>query len=258
VKALRKIYRVEFHGEEFYALGDGDRVRRVEGSIFNGCAATGPEIAMDEVRLLCPARPSKIIGVGFNYRDPGSSGERPIPKEPLLFLKPPTTLLEPHGVIRWPALSQRVEFEGELAVVIGREAKDVPQDRALDYVLGVTCMNDVTARDLQAIDAQLTRPKGFDTFGPAGPCIACGLDPNRLSIRTLVNGEVRQSSTTAHLIFDVKTLIAYISRVMTLVPGDVITTGTPPGSGPLRPGDRIRVEIEGVGTLENTIEACIC
>jgi 2-keto-4-pentenoate hydratase/2-oxohepta-3-ene-1,7-dioic acid hydratase in catechol pathway len=255
VTALRKIYRVEFDGEAFCALGEGDRVRRIPGSIFDGCAVNGPEIAMDEVRLLCPVRPSKIIGVGFNYRDPGNPTERPIPKEPLLFLKPPTTLLEPHGVIRWPALSQRVEFEGELAVVIGREAKDVPADRALDYVLGVTCMNDVTARDLQAIDAQLTRPKGFDTFGPMGPCIACGLDPDRLGIRTLVNGEVRQSSTTAHLIFDVKTLIAYISRVMTLVPGDVITTGTPPGSGPLRPGDRIRVEIEDVGALENTIEA---
>jgi 2-keto-4-pentenoate hydratase/2-oxohepta-3-ene-1,7-dioic acid hydratase in catechol pathway len=254
VTALRKIYRVEFQGETFYALGDGGRLRRVAASIFDGCAVTGPEMAMEEVRLLCPVRPSKIIGVGFNYRDPGNPGERPVPKEPLLFLKPPTTLLDPRGVIRWPTLSQRVEFEGELAVVIGREAKDVPADRALDYVLGVTCMNDVTARDLQAVDAQLTRPKGFDTFGPAGPCIACGLDPDRLGIRTLVNGEVRQSSTTTHLIFDVKTLIAYISRVMTLVPGDVITTGTPPGSGPLRQGDRVRVEIEGVGALENTIE----
>jgi 2-keto-4-pentenoate hydratase/2-oxohepta-3-ene-1,7-dioic acid hydratase in catechol pathway len=199
--------------------------------------------------------PSKIIGIGQNYRAHALEMGKGIPEEPLMFLKPRTALLTTGGVIERPMGYERVDYEGELGVVIGTRAHRVPKDRALAVVLGFCCVNDVTVRDLQKRDGQWTRAKGFDTFCPIGPRIVAGLDPSRLAIQTRVNGELRQNSTTADLIFDVPTLIAFTSEHMTLEVGDVISTGTPSGVGNLAPGDRVEVEIEGIGVLANTVIA---
>ena len=198
-------------------------------------------------------RPSKIVCVGTNYRAHAQEMGKPLPEEPLLFLKPPSALVGPGAPIVRPRGYQRVDFEGELAVVIGRTARRVSHAGALDHVAGYTCLNDVTVRDLQKRDVQFTRAKGFDSFCPVGPRVAAGLDPSRLRLETRVNGQVRQSSTTADLIFDVPTLIAFISAVMTLEEGDLISTGTPSGVGNLEPGDVVAVEIEGIGVLENPV-----
>jgi 2-keto-4-pentenoate hydratase/2-oxohepta-3-ene-1,7-dioic acid hydratase in catechol pathway len=178
---------------------------------------------------------------------------KPLPEEPLLFLKPPSAVIASGQPIVRPRGVQQVDYEGELAVVIGKRARRVPIDKALDYVQGYTCLNDVTVRDLQVKDVQYTRAKGFDTFCPMGPRVVAGLDPSRLAITSRLNGQTRQRSTTADLIFDVPTLIAFVSRVMTLEEGDVITTGTPPGVGPLHAGDEIEIEIEGIGVLKNPV-----
>lgn len=198
-------------------------------------------------------RPSKIVAVGQNYRAHAAEMGKPLPDEPLIFMKPPSALIAPGEAIERPSGYERVDFEGELAVVIGRRASRVSRDAALEYVGGYTCLNDVTVRDLQKKDGQWTRAKGFDTFCPVGPRVVPGLDPSRLAIETRVNGAVRQQSNTADLIFDVPTLIAFISRVMTLEEGDLISTGTPSGVGNLVPGDVVEVEIEGIGVLKNPV-----
>lgn len=209
---------------------------------------------LSEVRLLAPCRPSKIIGVGRNYRDHALELGHDVPSEPLIFLKPPSAVIGPHEAIRLPALSERVDYEGELVVVIGRRAHHIGEDEsALDYVLGYTCGNDVTARDLQRRDVQFTRAKGFDTFAPLGPVIVTDLDPHDVTIETRVNGQVRQRARTSQLVFSIETLLRYISQVMTLLPGDVIYTGTPAGVGPLNPGDIVDVDIEGIGVLRNPV-----
>jgi 2-keto-4-pentenoate hydratase/2-oxohepta-3-ene-1,7-dioic acid hydratase in catechol pathway len=202
-----------------------------------------------------PVRPSKIVCVGTNYRAHAQEMGKPLPDEPLLFMKPPSALVGPGEPIVRPRGYQRVDFEGELAVVIGRTARRVAREAALAHVAGYTCLNDVTVRDLQKKDVQFTRAKGFDSFCPVGPRVAAGLDPSRLRIETRVNGQVRQSSTTADLIFDVPTLIAFVSGVMTLEEGDLISTGTPSGVGNLEPGDVVAIEIEGIGVLENPVVA---
>jgi 2-keto-4-pentenoate hydratase/2-oxohepta-3-ene-1,7-dioic acid hydratase in catechol pathway len=203
--------------------------------------------------LLPPVVPTKIVCVGRNYADHAKELGNEAPAEPLLFFKPPSAVLAPEGTIVRPSLSQRVDFEGELAIVIGREAKDVKADRWRDYVRGFACANDVTARDLQKKDVQFTRGKGFDTFLPIGPCIEDELDPSNLRISTRVNGETRQDGRTSDMIFTCGFLLEYITAVMTLVPGDVILTGTPAGVGPLQAGDVVEVEIEGIGVLRNAV-----
>jgi len=202
-----------------------------------------------------PVSPTKIIGVGLNYRAHALEMGKPLPEEPLLFLKPPSALIPPGAAIVRPPGYARVDYEGELAIVIGKRARRVARERALDFVRGFTCLNDVTVRDLQKKDVQYTRAKGFDTFCPVGPRVAEGLDPAKLAIETRLNGEVRQRSTTADLIFDVPTLVWFISHVMTLEEGDLISTGTPPGVGNLTPGDRVEIEIEGIGILDNPVIA---
>jgi 2-keto-4-pentenoate hydratase/2-oxohepta-3-ene-1,7-dioic acid hydratase in catechol pathway len=199
--------------------------------------------------------PTKIIGVGLNYRAHAAEMGKPLPDEPLLFMKPPSAMIPPGAPIRRPPGYARVDYEGELAVVIGRRARRVVRARALDHVAGYTCLNDVTVRDLQRKDVQYTRAKGFDSFCPVGPRVVAGLDPGNLRIETRLNGEIRQRSTTADLIFDVPALIQFISHVMTLEEGDLISTGTPPGVGNLVPGDRVEIEIEGVGVLANPVLA---
>jgi 2-keto-4-pentenoate hydratase/2-oxohepta-3-ene-1,7-dioic acid hydratase in catechol pathway len=200
-----------------------------------------------------PVTPTKIVGVGLNYRAHALEMGKPLPAEPLLFLKPPSALIGPDEPIVRPRGYERVDFEGELAVVIGRRARRVSREQALEHVAGYTCLNDVTVRDLQKKDIQYTRAKGFDSFCPVGPRVAAGLDPERLHIETRVNGVTRQSSSTSDLIFDVPALVAFVSAVMTLEEGDLISTGTPPGVGNLQPGDVVEIEIEGIGILRNPV-----
>jgi len=207
--------------------------------------------AVEEIDLV----PSKIIGIGQNYRAHAAEMGKGIPEEPLMFLKPSSALLSSGGAIERPGGYERVDYEGELGVVIGKRAQRVQRDQALDYVMGFTCVNDVSVRDLQKKDVQFTRAKGFDTFCPIGPRIVAGLNPLSLKITTRLNGTVRQDSSTADMIFDVPTLIAFCSYHMTLEVGDVISTGTPAGVGNMTPGDRVEIEIEGIGILANTVVA---
>ena len=207
----------------------------------------------DGATLLTPVVPSKIICVGRNYAEHVKELGNEAPSEPVLFFKPPSALLAPGGTIVRPAASQRVDFEGELAIVVGREAKDVKAARWRDYVRGFTCANDVTARDLQKKDVQFTRGKSFDTFCPVGPVIETDLDPSDLGIITRVNGEIRQDGRTSQMIFALSMLFEYITAIMTLVPGDVILTGTPSGVGPLQSGDVVEVEIQAIGVLSNAV-----
>ncbi|HPH65777.1 MAG TPA: fumarylacetoacetate hydrolase family protein [Kofleriaceae bacterium] len=199
--------------------------------------------------------PSKIIGIGQNYRAHAAEMGKGLPEEPLIFMKPPSALVAHEGEIARPAGYERVDYEGELGVVIGTTATRVRRSDALQHVLGFTCINDVTVRDLQKKDGQWIRAKGFDGFCPVGPRVVAGLDPSNLRITTRVNGVVRQDSTTADLIFDVPTLISFVSHHMTLLPGDIISTGTPAGVGNLTPGDVVEVEIEHIGVLRNHVIA---
>lgn len=219
----------------------------------DGTVHEGPLPAGEDVRILPPAAPTKIVAVGRNYAEHAKELGNVAPAEPILFLKPPSALLAHGGTIVRPPVSERVDHEGELAIVIGRRARNVAAAAWRDYVAGFTCANDVTARDLQKKDVQFTRGKGFDTFCPLGPCLETDLDPSKLRLVTRVNGEVRQDGTTADMIFDCAFLIEFISSIMTLEPGDVILTGTPSGVGPLQGGDVVEVEIEGIGTLRNPV-----
>jgi len=245
--SVRRLIRYHFNGEEGRAaLLDSGALEHLGGAVAE---------RLSQVELLAPVVPSKIVGIGLNYRAHAAEMKKPLPDEPLMFLKPSTALLDPGKPIVRPEGYQRVDYEGELAVVFGRPARNVAPAQAMDYLAGFCCCNDVTVRDLQIKDVQYTRAKGFDSFAPLGPCLAVGLDPSNLRIRTRVNGELRQDSTTADLIFSVPELVAAVTRVMTMLPGDVITTGTPPGVGQAEPGATIAVEVEGIGVLENPVVA---
>jgi 2-keto-4-pentenoate hydratase/2-oxohepta-3-ene-1,7-dioic acid hydratase in catechol pathway len=215
----------------------------------------GPAHALADVRLLPPSSPTKIVCVGRNYREHAAELGNEVPAEPLIFLKPPSSLIAHGDDIIYPPLSKRVDHEGELAVVIGRQARRVRRDAANDYILGYTCLNDVTARDLQKTDNQWTRAKGFDTFCPVGPWLVPRSEVvfEDIVVRTLVDGEKRQEAPVRDMVFSIGVLIEYITAVMTLEPGDLIATGTPSGVGPLQPGSVVRVEVDGVGTLENRV-----
>ncbi len=238
-----------------FAFGaiDGDEIAVIDGHPFGAVSLTGQRLPLAGVRLLPPILPSKVVAIGKNYADHAREMGGEPPAEPVLFLKPSTAVIGPGAPIVYPRLSGQVDFEGELAVVIGRLCRDVPVGRANDVVLGYTCANDVTARDLQRSDGQWSRAKGFDTFCPLGPWIDTDVDPSDLAIGTAVNGETRQSARTSLLLHDVGELIAFVSAVMTLLPGDVILTGTPAGVGPVVAGDEISVTIEGIGTLTNPV-----
>jgi 2-keto-4-pentenoate hydratase/2-oxohepta-3-ene-1,7-dioic acid hydratase in catechol pathway len=276
-----RIARFAFGGEVRYGVVDGGAVDSgvVPGGVVDGGAAggesaelevaelaghpfgaadairyTGARYPLADVRLLAPVLPSKIVAIGKNYAAHAREMGGEPPAEPVIFLKPSTAVAGPvDPIIRPVALSKRVDYEGELAVVIGRVCRDVPADQAGAYVFGYTCANDVTARDLQATDGQWARAKGFDTFCPLGPWIETQLDPSDLEIRTTVNGEVKQESRTSLLLHAVPALVSYAAAVMTLLPGDVLLTGTPEGVGPLDHGDQVSVTIEGIGTLTNRV-----
>lgn len=246
-------------GEPRYGVvegaADGESVAVVAGDpLYRPVQFTGERLPLGDVRLLAPVIPrSKIVGVGRNYADHAAEFGQVVPEEPLLFLKPNTAVIGPGDAIVLPRQSHEVHFEGELAVVIGKLCRDVPTERALDVIFAYTVGNDVTARDLQRTDDQWARAKGFDTFCPLGPWLQTELDPADLTLRTLVNGEVKQDVRTSKLIFDVPTLVAYISAAFTLLPGDVILTGTPAGVGPIVAGDLVEVTVEGIGTLDNRV-----
>jgi 2-keto-4-pentenoate hydratase/2-oxohepta-3-ene-1,7-dioic acid hydratase in catechol pathway len=222
--------------------------------LYQSVEFTGRRFALDDVRLLAPVIPrSKVVCVGRNYADHAAEMGNDLPEEPLLFLKPNTSVVGPGDPIVFPRQSNQVDYEGELAVVIRRICRDVPVERAADVIYGYTVGNDVTARDLQRKDVQFTRAKGFDSFCPLGPWIETDVDVADLAISTELNGELKQSGRTSQLVFDVPTLVAFVTSVMTLLPGDVILTGTPSGVGPMRPDDEVTVTIEGIGTLDNKV-----
>jgi 2-keto-4-pentenoate hydratase/2-oxohepta-3-ene-1,7-dioic acid hydratase in catechol pathway len=253
---MDRIYRVDHTGAPAYAVERGGRLLRAEGDPFSGLTPGDPlPGGLGSAKLLAPVRPSKIVCVGLNYRDHAAESGKPLPPEPLLFIKPSTAVIGPGEPIRLPPGVGRVDHEAELGIVIGRRAHRVSKANAWDYVLGLICVNDVTARDLQKKEAQYTRCKGFDTFAPIGPCIAAGLNGEPRLVEGWVNDQRRQSSSTKHLIFSVDHLIEYITFVMTLEPGDIVSTGTPEGVGPLAPGDRVTVKVEGVGELVNPVLA---
>jgi 2-keto-4-pentenoate hydratase/2-oxohepta-3-ene-1,7-dioic acid hydratase in catechol pathway len=219
-----------------------------------GVQFTGATFPLDDVRLLAPVLPSKVVAVGRNYADHAREMGGEPPAEPVLFLKPSTAVVGHGDPIAYPVkLTQRVDYEGELAVIIGRLCREVPAAQAAEVIFGYACANDVTARDLQARDGQWTRAKGFDTFCPLGPWIETDADPADLELTTMVNGEVRQQARTSQLLYDVPALVEYVSTVMTLLPGDVLLTGTPAGVGPLEDGDEVSVTIENIGSLRNTV-----
>jgi len=240
------------HGDRIAAgFLEGEQVHPLRGTFFEEPVPTGERLDPDDVRLLAPVIPSKVLAVGKNYADHAEEFGGGVPEEPLLFMKPSTAVSGPGDLIPLPSLSRRVDYEGELALVIGRLARRVPIEEAGRYVLGYTCANDVTARDLQERDGQWTRAKGFDGFCPLGPWIETELDPLDAALETRVNGDVRQAARTSQLAFGPSELVAFVSQVMTLLPGDTILTGTPAGVGPLAPGDRVEVEVEGIGVLAN-------
>ncbi|MCL5942100.1 MAG: fumarylacetoacetate hydrolase family protein [Actinobacteria bacterium] len=246
-----RIARFESGARRGYGKIVGDELVVLDGEP-GAWSPSGVRLALSSVRLLAPCIPGKIVCVGLNYARHAAEMKEPPPPEPVLFLKPPTAVSGPGDAIPLPPQSSRVDYEGELAVVIGRAAKGVGERDALDHVLGYTCANDVTARDLQSRDGQWTRAKSFDGFCPLGPWIETEIDPSNLAISTALNGEVRQSSTTGDLIFPVPALVSFVSGIMTLLPGDVILTGTPAGVGPMAAGDRVEVTVQGIGTLRNT------
>jgi 2-keto-4-pentenoate hydratase/2-oxohepta-3-ene-1,7-dioic acid hydratase in catechol pathway len=232
-----------------------DVVQVLRGTFFDDPVPTGEEVPVDDVLLLAPVLPSKVVCVGKNYAAHAAEFDSTVPEEPLLFLKPSTAVIGPDDPIRLLPISRRIDYEGELAVVIGRIARDVRAEDASRYILGFTCANDVTLRTLQKSDDQWTRAKGFDGSCPLGPWIETDVDPNGVIVETRLNGEVVQHGNTDDMVFGVATLIEYITTFMTLLPGDVLLTGTPEGVGKIEHGDVVEVEVEGVGILRNPVMA---
>lgn len=235
---------------------EGETAHEIESLLPERWRRTSRSWPLNQVRLLPPVAPSKIVCVGRNYREHAKELDNPIPPEPLIFLKPPSSIIGPEEPILLPRISKRVDYEGELAVVIGRTCSYLAEEEAVEpYIFGYTCLNEVTARDIQRADVQFTRGKGFDTFCPIGPLIETSLDLTAARVETFVNGTRRQSGLVSEMIFPVDVIIRWISRMMTLVPGDVIATGTPSGVGPLTAGDVVEVAVSGIGTLRNPVAA---
>jgi 2-keto-4-pentenoate hydratase/2-oxohepta-3-ene-1,7-dioic acid hydratase in catechol pathway len=248
-----KIVRYAAGNKAEYGIWDGDSVQSLAGTPYHGIKTTGRYHKLNDLKLLPPCTPSKIVALGLNYRRHAEEVKLRLPDEPLIFLKPPTSVIGPEDSIIYPESSRQVDYEGELGVVIKNRIWRVTKEEAMSHILGYTCFNDVTARDLQYKDKQWTRAKGFDTFAPMGPCIETELDPGNLSLETCLNGEIKQRASTSDLIFPIPELVSFISHVMTLLPGDIIATGTTSGIGPMQPGDTVEVKIENIGTLRNYV-----
>jgi 2-keto-4-pentenoate hydratase/2-oxohepta-3-ene-1,7-dioic acid hydratase in catechol pathway len=239
----------------FGVLNEQDQILVLRGDPnYSGIVPTESKVALADVRLLAPVIPrSKVVCVGKNYADHAAEMGSDVPKEPVIFLKPNTSVIGPNDTIQWPRMSERVDFEGELAIVISRICKDVPAEKVSDVIFGYTIANDVTARDLQKVDGQWSRAKGFDTFCPLGPWIETEFEPGSQKIITTLNGEIKQSEPLSSMNFKIPEIIQFISSVMTLLPGDVILTGTPAGIGPMPAGAEVIVRIEGIGSLSNKV-----
>jgi len=257
-----KILRFAIKGTIKYGVLEDNKVKVMQGTPYSyfrrpssSLRLTDNRYKLDEVQLLAPCLPSKIVAVGLNYRSHAEEFKLQIPSVPLIFLKPSTAVTGPEDKIVHPRASKRVDYEGELAVVIGRKAKAVDRVMAKEFILGYTCLNDVSARYEQRDDGQWTRAKSYDTFAPIGPYIETEVSPDDLKLETCLNGDLRQSTRTSDLIFPVDMLVSFISNIMTLLPGDVIATGTPSGIGPMKPGDVVEVTIENIGTLRNYVVA---
>ena len=248
-----KLVRFQIQGRSAWGVLSNNEVRELEGDFFGPLDVVKASHAIDGVKLLAPCSPTKIIAVGLNYRDHALELGFPLPENPIIFLKPPTSIIGPGDKIVVPTMSRRVDYEAELGVVIKDRAQDVSVEKASGHILGYTCANDVTARDLQKLDGQWTRAKSFDTFCPVGPWIETDLDPRDLLVEAYLNGERKQSSRTSQFIFTIDHVVSFISQIMTLNPGDLIITGTPAGIGPMKPGDEIEVRIEGIGSLKNSV-----
>ena len=250
---MLKIGRFGFGAETFHGLVEGEQVKRIENP-FVSLEPSGETYSIQDLKVLAPCVPGKAVCVGLNYRDHILEMGHDFPKEPVLFLKPTTSLTGTGSFIEIPEISQRVDYEAELAIVIGSRCKNVLAQNVQQHILGFTCANDVTARDLQSKDGQWTRSKSFDTFLPLGPYIVTGINPDRLHIFLYHNGKIKQESNTINLIFNCAELVSYISKIMTLEPGDIILTGTPSGVGPMKKGDTVEVVIESIGNLVNTVK----
>lgn len=248
-----RLVRFLAQGKPAWGIVNGDELAELEGDLFSPFKTRKAGHVLSQVKLLPPCNPSKVVAVGLNYRDHAHEMGLAIPEEPVIFLKPATTIIGPGESIICPRASSRVDYEAELGVVIMDRTRNIRPEEAPDHILGYTCANDVTARDLQKKDGQWTRSKSFDTFCPVGPWVETDLDPGDLLIQSYLNGERRQSSRTSQLIFNVHELVSFISGIMTLEQGDLIITGTPAGIGPMKPGDEIEVRIEGIGSLKNRV-----
>ena len=245
--------RFAIDGNAKYGTLKGQSIQVIDDRPFLDIKPTKGRYQLNKVKLLPPCAPSKIVALGLNYHSHAKELNSPIPDAPLLFLKPSTAVIGPEDNIIYPAASSRVDYEGELAVVIKKPAWRVSVEDALDYVLGYTCFNDITARDLQGKNGQWTRAKGFNTFAAVGPCIETELDHGNITLETYLNGELKQRGNTSDLIYSIPELINFASNVMSLLPGDIITTGTPSGIGPMYPGDTVEVKIKPIGTLRNYV-----
>jgi 2-keto-4-pentenoate hydratase/2-oxohepta-3-ene-1,7-dioic acid hydratase in catechol pathway len=249
-----KIVRFKYKKKEYWGILNKDsKINVLKSEPYQKIIRSSHTLSLNKVKLLAPATPSKIILVGLNYKKHASELNMEIPREPIIFLKPTTALANPDENIKYPKTSKRVDYEGELAIVIRKKARDVKIKDVKKYILGYTCLNDVTARDIQHKDAQWSRAKSFDTFCPLGPLVETSLDPCDLRVRTYLNGKLKQDSSTRDFIFTIDKVVSFISKVMTLLPGDIISTGTPSGVGPMRKNDIIEVEIEGIGKLTNRV-----
>ena len=248
-----KVKYVQFQKDDkiSYGILEGKTISSISGDLFGDYNVIDIKHDLQDITLLAPCNPSKVVAVGLNYRDHAKEMQEAIPDTPKLFLKPATAVIGPEQEIVLPDMSSQVDYEAEFAIVIKKIAKNVSVDEAKEYILGYTCFNDVTARDLQKRDGQWTRAKSFDTFAPIGPWITDEVDTNNADIKLLRNGQLKQHSNINQFIWKVEELVSFISRVMTLLPGDVITTGTPSGIGPMQSGDKVEVVIEGIGTLAN-------
>ena len=249
-----RLVRFLARGKPAWGTVNGDELSELDGDFSSPFKMLKARHVFSRAKLLSPCTPSKIVAVGLNYRDHANELGLALPDEPVIFLKPPTTVIGPGEAVVYPATGLRVDYEAELGVVIKNRTRSISPGEAPDHILGYTCANDVTARDLQKKDGQWTRAKSFDTFCPVGPWIETDLDPADLLIQSYLNGERRQSSRTSQLIFSVPELVSFISGVMTLEPGDLIITGTPAGIGPMKPGDEVEVRIEKIGSLKNVVQ----
>lgn len=250
-----KFVRFSDQGHAKYGLVEDDRVKELDGSPFSGYKVTDKVHKLSAIKFLPVCQPSKVVAIGLNYKAHAKEAGAELPEEPLLFIKPSTSVIGHNDEIIYPKIVKRLDHEAELAIVIKDRTKAVEPQEAKAHILGYTCLNDVSAREIQKKDGQWARAKGFDTFCPIGPYIVDDVDPSNIRIQAILNGSVKQDSNTSDLIFGVEKLVSFISQVMTLLPGDIIATGTPAGVSPMQVGDTIEIVLDGIGTLRNTIAA---